>query len=102
MSHRLKMDLNRGSGTCSKGREGSSSYRLLPFISKFLSLNYALLILADINELNLPSTCCVDFPDPNDLLSFKITICPDEVSLSRGVDLEFYRPVGLIYSEMGF
>ena len=32
----------------------------------------------DINELNLPRTCTTDFPDPNDLLNFKMKICPDE------------------------
>lgn len=33
----------------------------------------------DINELNLPKTCGTEFPDPDDLLSFKLIICPDEV-----------------------
>jgi len=36
-------------------------------------------IVADINELSLPKTCQMDFPDPNDLLNFKLSICPDEV-----------------------
>ncbi|KAJ8299438.1 LOW QUALITY PROTEIN: hypothetical protein KUTeg_023498 [Tegillarca granosa] len=35
-------------------------------------------IQKDINELNLPKTCQVDFPDPDDLLNFKLNICPDE------------------------
>ena len=35
--------------------------------------------LSDINELSLPKTCQVDFPDPDDLLSFKLIISPDEV-----------------------
>jgi len=35
---------------------------------------------SDINELNLPKTCGTEFPDPDDLLSFKLIICPDEVS----------------------
>ncbi|CAD7004638.1 nedd8-conjugating enzyme Ubc12 [Ceratitis capitata] len=35
-------------------------------------------IQKDINELNLPKTCATEFPDPNDLLNFKLTICPDE------------------------
>lgn len=43
------------------------------FILKF---NYFLSI--DINELNLPRTCTTSFPDPNDLLNFKMIICPDE------------------------
>lgn len=32
----------------------------------------------DINELNLPKTCNTEFPDPDDLLTFKLIICPDE------------------------
>lgn len=39
------------------------------------SFNFSCL---DINELNLPRTCITNFPDPNDLLNFKIIICPDE------------------------
>ena len=35
--------------------------------------------LSDINELSLPKTCQVDFPDPDDLLNFKLIISPDEV-----------------------
>jgi ubiquitin-conjugating enzyme E2 M len=34
--------------------------------------------LIDINELNLPRTCTTNFPDPNDLLNFKMIISPDE------------------------
>jgi len=34
----------------------------------------------DLNELTLPKTCTTEFPDPDDLLNFKLTICPDEVS----------------------
>lgn len=39
-----------------------------------------LLFLPDINELNLPKTCEIDFSDQDDLLNFKLVICPDEVS----------------------
>jgi hypothetical protein len=35
--------------------------------------------VSDINELNLPKTCNTEFPDPDDLLTFKLIICPDEV-----------------------
>jgi len=35
-------------------------------------------ITKDINELSLPKTCQVEFPDPDDLLSFKLVIMPDE------------------------
>ena len=37
-------------------------------------------IQKDVHELNLPKTCQVDFPDQDDLLTFKLIICPDEVS----------------------
>ena len=37
-------------------------------------------MLPDINELSLPKTCQVEFPDQDDLLTFKLVICPDEVS----------------------
>ncbi|NXH46754.1 UBC12 enzyme, partial [Dicaeum eximium] len=35
----------------------------------------------DINELNLPKTCEIDFSDQDDLLHFRLLICPDEVRL---------------------
>lgn len=35
-------------------------------------------IYADISDLNLPKTCTTEFPDPDDLLNFKLLISPDE------------------------
>lgn len=35
-------------------------------------------VSTDLNELNLPKTCNTEFPDPDDLLNFKLIICPDE------------------------
>ena len=35
---------------------------------------------ADLADLNLPKTCQIDFPDPDDLLNFRLIITPDEVS----------------------
>ena len=35
-------------------------------------------ITKDINELELPRTCATEFPDPDDLLNFKLIISPDE------------------------
>eukprot|EP00126_Sphaerothecum_destruens_P015102 Sdes_comp9018_c0_seq1m439 len=35
-------------------------------------------IQKDINDLELPNTCTVDFPNPDDLLNFTLTISPDE------------------------
>lgn len=37
--------------------------------------------MSDINELNLPKTCEIVFPDQDDLLNFKLIISPDEVCL---------------------
>ena len=42
----------------------------------------------DINELELPKTCKTEFPDPDDLLSFKLIIYPDEVKSSPAPNLE--------------
>lgn len=46
-------------------------------------------ITKDINELTLPKTCDTEFPDPDDLLTFKLIICPDE---------GFYRSGRFIFS----
>lgn len=43
------------------------------------------MIITDIAELNLPKTCQLDFPDPDDLLNFKLIISPDEVSTVSAV-----------------
>ncbi|WAR01871.1 UBC12-like protein [Mya arenaria] len=53
-------------------------------------------IQKDINELNLPKTCQVDFPDPDDLLTFKLVICPDE-GFYRGGRFVFNFKVGQGY-----
>ncbi|KAH6943857.1 hypothetical protein HPB50_000174 [Hyalomma asiaticum] len=37
-----------------------------------------LCIALDINELNLPKTCQTEFPEPCDLLNFKLVICSVE------------------------
>lgn len=37
--------------------------------------------VSDINELNLPKTCEINFPDDDDLLNFRLIISPDEVCL---------------------
>ena len=44
--------------------------------------------LQDINELELPKTCKTEFPDPDDLLSFKLIIYPDEVKLGPARNTE--------------
>lgn len=45
--------------------------------------------LSDLNELNLPKTCTTEFPNPDDLLSFKLIISPDE---------GFYRSGKFVFS----
>nr|CAD7399980.1 unnamed protein product [Timema poppensis] len=50
----------------------------------------------DINELNLPKTCNTEFPDPDDLLNFKLVICPDE-GFYRGGRFIFSFKVGPNY-----
>jgi len=71
------------------------SHCILPLLS-------GAIFFSDINELNLPKTCGTEFPDPDDLLSFKLIICPDEVSKrSPGApyglcnQCHFCRPVGI-------
>lgn len=57
---------------------------LAPALSTpYLPLSWPISLLCcenpDINELNLPKTCDISFSDPDDLLNFKLVICPDEV-----------------------
>uniref|UniRef100_A0A915JNX4 E2 NEDD8-conjugating enzyme n=1 Tax=Romanomermis culicivorax TaxID=13658 RepID=A0A915JNX4_ROMCU len=35
-------------------------------------------IMKDMAEMQLPRTCETEFPDKNDLLNFRLNICPDE------------------------
>jgi len=35
-------------------------------------------ITKDVNELELPSTCSIEFPDKDDFLNFRLSICPDQ------------------------
>uniref|UniRef100_H2ZJI1 NEDD8-conjugating enzyme UBC12 n=1 Tax=Ciona savignyi TaxID=51511 RepID=H2ZJI1_CIOSA len=50
----------------------------------------------DLNELQLPKTCKTEFPDPNNLLKFKLIISPDEGYYVGGV-FTFSFTVGLSY-----
>lgn len=52
--------------------------KLFNIIINYINLMNCLRCNLDINELNLPKTCITDFPDPDDLLSFKLIISPDE------------------------
>jgi ubiquitin-conjugating enzyme E2 M len=49
-----------------------------------------------LNELNLPKTCATDFPDADDLLNFKLIICPDE-GFYKGGRFMFNFKVGQNY-----
>uniref|UniRef100_A0A8C1XBH0 NEDD8-conjugating enzyme UBC12 n=1 Tax=Cyprinus carpio TaxID=7962 RepID=A0A8C1XBH0_CYPCA len=53
-------------------------------------------IQKDINELNLPKTCEMVFPDPDDLLNFKLIISPDE-GFYKGGKFVFSFKVGQGY-----
>lgn len=48
-------------------------------VDEFMNLQKQMnIFVADINDLSLPKTCNTDFPDPDDLLTFKLILCPDE------------------------
>lgn len=48
----------------------------------------------DINELNLPKTCVTEFPDPDDLLNFKLIIFPDEGFYKNGRFVFNFKVIG--------
>ncbi|XP_042361154.1 NEDD8-conjugating enzyme Ubc12 [Plectropomus leopardus] len=53
-------------------------------------------IQKDINELNLPKTCEINFPDDDDLLNFRLIIYPDE-GFYKGGKFVFSFKVGQGY-----
>jgi len=53
-------------------------------------------ITKDINELTLPKTCNTEFADPDNLLAFKLIICPDE-GFYKGGRFVFSFKVGQNY-----
>ncbi|OPJ74634.1 transcription intermediary factor 1-beta [Patagioenas fasciata monilis] len=57
-------------------------------------------IQKDINELNLPKTCEIDFSDQDDLLHFRLLICPDEEE-QREAPTEDTKPLGLLSDPPG-
>jgi len=79
----LKQQKKDGEATPQKGNQKRSSAAQLR-------------IQKDINELNLPKTCQVEFPDPDDLLNFKLVIAPDE-GFYRGGRFIFSFKVGPSY-----
>jgi len=53
-------------------------------------------VMKDLNELILPKTCSTKFPDPDDLLNFKLLISPDE-GYYKGGQFAFTFKVGAGY-----
>ena len=43
-----------------------------------VDVNITLCLSLDLNELNLPKTCTTEFPDPDDIINYKLAISPDE------------------------
>lgn len=57
------------------------SFTTLTSIVQLVRVHFWLIhyyLIPDLNELNLPKTCATEFTDPDDLLNFKLIICPDE------------------------
>lgn len=57
----------------------------------WLTAGHAFVPIADLTELDLPSTMKTEFPDPNDLLNFTLTITPDEGMFSATFDMDTIR-----------
>ncbi|GFT96876.1 nedd8-conjugating enzyme UbcE2M [Nephila pilipes] len=55
-----------------------------PNSSKRTSSAALMRITKDINELKLPKTCRIDFPESDNLFNFKLTITPDEGFYKNG------------------
>lgn len=51
----------------------------IKYSSKLFDTDLKRFSVPDINELNLPKTCEINFPDDDDLLNFRLIIYPDEV-----------------------
>ncbi|KAH8305294.1 hypothetical protein KR018_012361 [Drosophila ironensis] len=58
--------------------ESQRSYISLSYLAYLYAAWMPDVFSADISELNLPKTCTTEFPDPDDLLNFKLIISPDE------------------------
>lgn len=80
----LKQQKKDGEASPRTGNQKKASAAQLRITKGCYTVTGTLLVLkqlsfTDINELNLPKTCTTEFPDPDDLLTFKLVICPDEV-----------------------
>lgn len=82
MKNQKKESSNGGGGGESEAQSSNSSVSsnsYIPQTSNKRSSAAQLRITKDMNELTLPSTCQLEFPDRDDLLNFKLVVCPDEV-----------------------
>lgn len=75
-------------------RDGNDGHS--PSSNKKRATAAQLRITKDINELELPKTCRTEFPDPDDLLNFKLVISPDE-GFYRGGRFTFSFRIGPNY-----
>lgn len=92
-----KKDQPSGNGGGSGGSDnGASSNSSSSSSSSSRSSAAQLRITKDINELTLPQTCKIEFPDKDDLLNFKLIVCPDE-GYYKGGRFVFNFKVGLSY-----
>ena len=82
----LKNDGKAGEGGAAGGGQGA----------KKKTSPAQLRITKDINELELPKTCETEFPNPDDLLNFKLIISPDE-GFYRGGRFTFNFKIGPNY-----
>ena len=69
---------NQRRNTAAQIRITKGLFYLSP-ISSLIIINHQ--SIADINELTLPKNGTIDFGPDNDLLNFKISLCPDEVCI---------------------
>lgn len=75
-----KKEDNGTSGTSSTTSPSSNANQQASLNSQSKRSSAAQLrITKDMNELTLPNTCQLEFPDKDDLLNFKLVVSPDEV-----------------------
>ena len=79
------------SGGWGKKKTSAAQLRITKVTNLPLSSLLTPLYPQDINEMELPKTCKTDFPDPDDLLVFKLTIYPDEVHSRVDITALFVR-----------
>lgn len=86
-----KKGSGEGSGAASGGGAATTTTS-----SKKRATAAQLRIQRDITEMELPKTCETEFPDPDDLLNFRMVISPDE-GFYRGGRFSFTFKIGPNY-----